>query len=111
MFNPYQVLVNPKLDLRFLHVVNRFHGTGYGTSWVPPGVLNALIKVEGEHFPAVMAEFLEAGGVKGGWSLKIPPKPERTVGEGLQNCSSRLKNGRKFIWQMEFIIRVCQDVC
>ena len=26
------------------------------------GVLNALIKVEGEHFPAVMAEFLEAGG-------------------------------------------------
>jgi len=27
------------------------------------GVLNALIKVEGEHFPAVMAEFLEAGGI------------------------------------------------
>eukprot|EP00913_Durusdinium_trenchii_P025687 g24108.t1 len=27
------------------------------------GVLNALIKVEGEHFPAVMADFLQKGGV------------------------------------------------
>ena len=26
------------------------------------GVLNALIKVEAEHFPAVMAEFLQKGG-------------------------------------------------
>ena len=26
------------------------------------GVLNALIKVEGEHFPAVMADFLQKGG-------------------------------------------------
>ena len=29
---------------------------------VATGVLNALIKVEAEHFPAVMAEFLQKGG-------------------------------------------------